>query len=765
METDRILRAQNRMAGHCRPAFRFWARPFLLTLALLACGKNPEAQNVSADPDPISGNRLALESSPYLRQHAHNPVDWYPWGAEALEKARKEGKPIFLSIGYSSCYWCHVMERKVFENVEIAGRMNEVFVNIKVDREERPDLDAIYMTATQLLSGHGGWPNSVFLTPDLKPFFAGTYFPPTDQHGRPGFGRVVEAIHTLWTERADEVMAQADEVATRIRRIHELQSASTDLNDRLLRSSVEDLRGRFDETYAGFGGAPKFPPDASLDLLLYVYDRNGDPQVLRMVTRTLDAMQQGGFYDHIGGGFHRYATDARWRVPHFEKMLYNQALLVRAYLRGFVLTGKPAYRKAVTETLQFIRREMTGRSGGFHTSLDAETDGVEGAHYAWTMDEIASVVDPEGFSKIYDLEPTDELAGGIVYRKSNTEDDSIVAKLLAVREQRERPRLDDKIITGWNGLMITALAEAYEVLNEDGYLEAAIAAWSNLETNHLKQDGRLIRSSREGSAGAPAYHEDYAYTIEALLTLFRVTEREVFLGAARRMTAVEVDLFWDEAGGYYFSQGEDVIARRKAIRDSAIPAPNSVSIQNLLTLAQVTDDTTYRSRAGKALRAFGGLLDRSPGSVSRMMVAGDAYLRAAGDQRVPVDVRDVNATRSDSGWRVDMLMDISPGWHIQAREAKPPYHPTSIEPNGDFEIVEVVYPDAHTFDPEFEDDPLPVYSGLERIDLVLEIPQETTRRKLSLSYQACDDTRCLPPATIVVDLERSTIPTIVNSTR
>ena len=460
------------MAGHCRPAFRFWARPFLLTLALLACGKNPEAQNVPADPDPISGNRLALESSPYLRQHAHNPVDWYPWGSEALEKARKEGKPIFLSIGYSSCYWCHVMERKVFENVEIAGRMNEVFVNIKVDREERPDLDAIYMTATQLLSGHGGWPNSVFLTPDLKPFFAGTYFPPTDQHGRPGFGRVVEAIHTLWTERADEVMAQADEVATRIRRIHELQSASTDLNDRLLRSSVEDLRGRFVETYAGFGGAPKFPPDASLDLLLYVYDRNGDPQVLRMVTRTLDAMQQGGFYDHIGGGFHRYATDARWRVPHFEKMLYNQALLVRAYLRGFVLTGKPAYRKAVTETLQFIRREMTGRSGGFHTSLDAETDGVEGAHYAWTMDEIASVVDPEGFSKIYDLEPTDELAGGIVYRKSNTEDDSIVAKLLAVREQRERPRLDDKIITGWNGLMITALAEAYEVLNEDGYLEA-----------------------------------------------------------------------------------------------------------------------------------------------------------------------------------------------------------------------------------------------------------------------------------------------------
>lgn len=739
-------------------------RTLLLVLASIACTEHSAHEDAAADPGLSSSNRLVRESSPYLRQHAHNPVDWYPWGPEALERARAENRPIFLSIGYSSCYWCHVMEREVFENEEIAAQMNAAFVNIKVDREERPDLDAIYMTATQLLSGHGGWPNSVFLTPDLKPFFAGTYFPPTDQRGRPGFGRVVDAVNTLWIERADEVTAQADKIAIRIRRIHELQTASTELNDRLLSTAIEDLRERFDEVHGGFGTAPKFPPDASLDLLLYVYDRDGDPEALQMVTRTLDAMHRGGFYDHVGGGFHRYATDVRWRVPHFEKMLYTQALLARAYLRGFVLTGKPTYGDAARETLQFIRREMTGRSMAFHTSLDAETEGVEGAYYVWTMEEISMVADTARFAEIYDLEPMDELEGGVLFRKSDSTEDSIPTQLLALRQRRQRPRLDDKVITGWNGLMISAFADAYEILGDSENLKAATDAWSYIKANHLNGDGQLIRSSREGAPGGPGYHEDYAYTIQGLLSLHRVTERRDFLEAAERMVKVETDLFWDAAGGYYFSRGTDLISRRKAVRDSAIPSPNSVSIQNLLTLAHVTGDTSYLGQAGRALRAFAALLERSPGAFSRMTVAGDTYLRAVEGQAVPVDVTVLNAGLADSVWRVNLQIDIADGWHIQSQEAELPYHPTSIRPFGELNVIEVAYPQSHVFHPAFETDPLSVYSGREHIDLILKIPPGTTRRKLTLSYQACDDTRCLPPAEVTVDLEMVTIPT-VNGTR
>ncbi len=762
LEIDRPLREKPSTAGQLCPAFRFGALKrgmwTFCVLLLPVCGPETPSSRATDDVTANRQNRLSLETSPYLRQHAHNPVDWYPWGPEALERAKHEDRPIFLSIGYSSCYWCHVMEREVFENPTIAARMNTLFVNIKVDREERPDLDAIYMTATQLLSGHGGWPNSIFLTPDLKPFFAGTYFPPTDQRGRPGFDRVIEAVHGFWATRREDVLAQADEVALAIRRVHEQKTASVDLNTQFLEKANVHLQETFDAIHGGFGQAPKFPPDSSLDLLFHVYDRRGDPQALSMVTRTLDAMHRGGIYDQVGGGFHRYATDTQWRIPHFEKMLYTQALLVRAYLRGYVLTGKPAYRRAVEETLEFVLREMRHPSGGFFTALDAETNTVEGAYYVWSIDEITSVISRIDFDELFDLEPLEDLRG-VLYRKSNaTFDVSAIKGLLALRQQRERPRLDEKIITGWNGLMITAFAEAHQVLGHADYLDVAVEAWEYLQRNHLRPDGRLVRSSMEMVPGGSAFHEDYAYTVQALLTLFRVTNDPTFLDAAKRFAQIEVELFWDGSGGFFFSEGEDVIARRKAIRDSAIPSPNSVSIQNLIVFARATGDTTYLNRAGRALRSFASALERSPGNLPRMVVAGDVYLQAVEDLARRVGVRLLSAERAgDTNWRVTLQVEIAPGWHIQAHTTRAPYLAAAIESVGNLRIVDVYYPEAEAFNPGFEDSPLPVYSGRTRIPVVVDIPPGTTRRKLVLSYQACDEARCLPPNRAVVDLERATI--------
>ncbi|MBT4139641.1 MAG: thioredoxin domain-containing protein [Candidatus Latescibacteria bacterium] len=463
--------------------------------------------------EPMQSNRLAQETSPYLRLHQHNPVDWYPWGEEAFEKARKEDKPIFLSVGYSSCYWCHVMERLVFSDTEIAKLMNTLFVNIKVDREERPDIDALYMTATQLLSGHGGWPNSVFLTPDLKPFYAGTYFPPEDGHGRPGFSRVLQALHMAWQEKRSDINDQAEQIAQAIRKIHTSQSADTswsqsDLTDKL----QTHFQNQFDWQNGGFGSAPKFPPDQALALLqaplITIADDAKD-----MVALTLTKMADGGIQDHLGGGFHRYSTDAKWHVPHFEKMLNNQSLFSESYLRAYQSTQNEIYRQTVEDLLHFVSTTMTDANGGFYSALDAETDAEEGAHYIWTESEIQDILGTESglFFKAFALAPVPDTQAGALYRTQSDADlaqeknipttevhtqvTTLKNNLLQERNKRKFPLLDDKIITGWNGLMIAAFAQSARILDRPQDAATAQKAAEFILKNLRDESGTLSPST------------------------------------------------------------------------------------------------------------------------------------------------------------------------------------------------------------------------------------------------------------------------------
>ena len=480
-------------------------------------------------------NALIGETSPYLLLHAHNPVDWYPWGPEALDRAKAENKPIFLSVGYSTCYWCHVMERKVFSDSEIADQMNALFINIKVDREERPDIDEIYMTATQIMTGSGGWPNSVFLTPDLLPFFGGTYFPPEDSRGRPGFPRVLEALHEVWTNQQAEVIAQAEKITEVIIQATAAAPASigeAPLDRKLISAAVKALQSRYDATHGGFGGAPKFPSPTNLELLLSEYQRESSESTLEMITNTLDKMAYGGMYDQIGGGFHRYSVDAKWLVPHFEKMLYDNALLAKVYLQTYQLTKNPLHRRVAEEIFRFVSREMTSAEGGFYSALDAEVDAEEGKSYLWTKKQIQETLgkkDAKLFMQVYGVDKGTNFEGGtnilylplpfssIAKSLKKSEDDlhnqlePLKAKLLAVRDKRKQPLLDTKVITSWNGLMIDAFAYGYEVLDDKRYRDVAEkAALFNLK--HLRTtDGQLMRTYRDGVAKYNGYLDDYAF--------------------------------------------------------------------------------------------------------------------------------------------------------------------------------------------------------------------------------------------------------------
>ena len=485
-------------------------------------------------------NRLIHETSPYLLLHAHNPVDWYPWDDEAIERAKRENKLIFLSVGYSTCYWCHVMEREVFSNSEIAEMMNKDFINIKIDREERPDLDEIYMTATQLLTQRGGWPNSVFLTPDLKPFYAGTYFPPTDMPGRPGFPTILDAVHEAWVTREDEVIQSANQISETIAmatsRVFTSLTAKP-LSRSLITGALDYLRTNYSHAYGGFGNAPKFPNPANLELLLSECERALDESLLKMATHTLDMMAYGGIYDQIGGGFHRYSVDAKWLVPHFEKMLYDNAQLARVYLRAYRVTEEPRYRRVAEEIFSFVFREMTAPEGGFYSALDAETDTEEGKYYVWTADEVQKVLDKkesERFANVYGVDKGPNFEGkNVLYVPEGpaAEDElksvaSAREKLLTARAKREYPLLDTKVIVNWNGLMIDALAYGYEVLGEERYLTAASKAARFILNTLKKPDGELWHTYTAGVTKQDAYLDDYAFFVKGLLALHRATGEE-----------------------------------------------------------------------------------------------------------------------------------------------------------------------------------------------------------------------------------------------
>ena len=593
-------------------------------------------------------NRLIDETSPYLLQHAHNPVDWYPWGPEALERAAAEDKPILLSVGYSACHWCHVMERESFEDPETAGQMNESFVCIKVDREERPDIDSIYMSAVQALSGRGGWPMTVFLTPEGKPYYGGTYFPPEDRQGMPGFPRVLQSMADAYKENRGEVVRATDQILERIRQVTATARSLEPLTADVMRTAFRGIAGQFDDVHGGVGQAPKFPQPMTYEFLLRHHLRTQDSDALEIVELTLDRMAYGGIYDQAGGGFHRYSTDPVWLVPHFEKMLYDNALLATLYLHAYQVTGKELYRHVVEETLEYVRREMTDPSGGFYSAQDADSEGVEGKFFVWRPEEIVEVLGAqEGdiVCRYYGVTPEGNFEGGSILNVPSdpadfaagagmapTELHALLArsrsKLLEARGRRVRPGTDDKILTAWNALMMRAFAEAAAVLGRTDYRDIANKN-AKFVLDTLQRDGRLLRTSKDGKAKLNGYLEDYAYLIDALIALHEVTFDARWLREAIALGKAMVDLFWDEASGGFYDTGRDheaLIVRPRDISDNAVPSGSSMATGVLLRLAIITGDSAYERVAAAGLRSARELMTRFPAGAGQWLCALDSYL-------------------------------------------------------------------------------------------------------------------------------------------
>jgi uncharacterized protein YyaL (SSP411 family) len=571
-------------------------------------------------------NRLGDETSPYLRQHADNPVDWYPWGDEAFETARAEDKPVLLSVGYSSCHWCHVMAHESFEDPDVAEEMNRRFVNVKVDREERPDVDGIYMQSVQSMTGRGGWPMTVFLTPDGRPFFGGTYFPKEDRHGMPGFVRVLEAVDEAWRNRRADLLEQAGKLTDVLERSGEVGTVELrpEPSADILARAYESVRGQYDPQFGGFGGAPKFPQAMTLDFLLRTYVRNQAPETLDMVRVSLDAMAAGGMYDQVGGGFHRYSTDAYWLVPHFEKMLYDQALLTGAYLHAHLVTGEPRYRRIVEETVTYVLRDLRHPQGGFFSAEDADSDGVEGKFYLWSLEDIeriagddaAEVIRYFGVTAAGNFEdPHTGYRGNILHVVDRGEEPPeavrrALPRLFAAREKRTRPGLDDKVLLAWNALFLRVLAEAAAAFERDDWMDAARANARFLLSELRRDDGRLLRSWQDGRARHLAYADDYAALLEALLTLAEVDD-VAWLADARRVANELLRLFHDDDRGAFFTTGSDaesLIVRPKEFQDNATPAENSLAANGLLRLAALTGDDRYEAPAAQILRLLGPVL-------------------------------------------------------------------------------------------------------------------------------------------------------------
>jgi hypothetical protein len=572
-------------------------------------------------------NRLAAETSPYLLQHADNPVDWFPWGEEAFEKARAEDRPILLSVGYAACHWCHVMEHESFEDEETAALMNERFVNVKVDREERPDVDSLYMDAVVALTGQGGWPMTVFLTPEGEPFLGGTYYPPEPRHGLPSFQQVLAAVSDAYRERRGDVTRQASALVDAVRRSAELDPSTDPLTESLLAEASSALRRQFDQEWGGWGGAPKFPQASTLEFLLRMHLR-GDDEALPMVTQTLDAMAAGGMYDLVGGGFHRYSVDREWLVPHFEKMLYDNALLAAVYLHAWAVTGDERYRSVTEETLDYMLRELLLPEGGFASAQDADTDGVEGLTFTWTPD--------EGVREEL-LEPFED--GRFIVRGELGDEEW--ARLFEIREQRPKPLRDDKAIAAWNGLALAALAEAGRRLGRADYLDAARRLGGFL-LGPLSDGKRLRRTFRAGEAKGTGYLEDYADVAHGLLELHVATGELRWLEEANRLVRLAVDLFADdERGGFFLSpaDGEELVARKKDLEDHPTPSGNSMLASVLLRLARIYGDDELERRALGVFRLVHGTITRAPSAFGHALTALDLHFSAPRELAIvgPVD--------------------------------------------------------------------------------------------------------------------------------
>ena len=606
-------------------------------------------------------NRLVFEKSPYLLQHARNPVDWYPWGEEAFQKARQEDKPVFLSIGYSTCHWCHVMEHESFEDEEVAALMNKHFISVKVDREERPDIDDVYMTVTQALTGSGGWPMTVVMTPDKKPFFAGTYFPKSGGFGRPGMVELAPKLSEAWEKERDKILASAEQITNALAQ-QATAPPGEELTESVLTSAYGTLNSRFDQDRGGFGKAPKFPVPHNLSFLLRYWKRTGEANALSMTEKTLKEMRLGGIYDHIGFGFHRYSTDSEWLLPHFEKMLYDQALLAIAYIESFQATGKQEYAQVAREIFTYVLRDMTSEEGGFYSAEDADSEGEEGKFYVWKPEEIKEILgkdDGDLFNKIYHIQKGGnfvEQAKGhktgdnIPHLKktlSEIADDLKIPenelavklndmrnKLFNERKKRIHPLKDDKILTDWNGLMIAAFSKGAQALNEPEYLAAAKKAADFILSKLRTKEGRLLKRYRQGDAGLPAHLEDYAFLTWGLIDLYEATFQGTYLQAAVELHNKMIAHFWDDKNGGLFmvaDDGEQLLVRNKAIYDGAIPSGNSVAALNSIRLARMTAKTDYETQCKKIMTAFSETVNSYPSGHSQLLIALDFAIGPANE--------------------------------------------------------------------------------------------------------------------------------------
>jgi uncharacterized protein YyaL (SSP411 family) len=732
-------------------------------------------------------NRLARESSPYLLLHQNNPVDWYPWGDEALSRAREEDRLIFLSVGYSTCYWCHVMERESFSDPAMAELMNDSFVNVKLDREERPDLDEIYMTATQVLTGHGGWPNSLFLTPDLKPFFAGTYFPPDDRMGMPGFRRVLLSMVDAWTNRRPEVLEQAQSVSEGLRRYLEERAQPTGAvpEPEVARESLTALERRYDSDWGGFSEAPKFPSPSNLLLLEEFVDSH--PMAAEMLTSTLDQMARGGIYDRLGGGFHRYATDGEWKIPHFEKMLYDNGLLLELYAREWARREAPETARILRETVGFLDREMSDSTGAYWSALDAETDGVEGAFYAWKGEELRAVLGDEDYGFLaplygFDVPPFFEdihyvlrlprpLGEQAVRRRLGYDElvdqvEPLRARLFEARAQRKAPLTDRKVMADWNGMAIAGVAEAGRLLPDPQMVDRATrAAEAVLEM--LRPEGQLLHVLRGDQPPVRAFLSDYAFLVRGLLALHRATGDRRWLEVSGELTREQIERLEDSAGGFFVAaESDQVLFRSKEAFDGAIPASNAVAVLNLLELSERTGDGVWSEVAARTLRAFSGLVQKLPDGARTMAHAAWRYAQAVGggegvdsesraaqpaastgpepaEEESPVTLAARWRGEPDAeGWRAfELELDVADGWHLYAHRAErfPGVDLRAVAG----EVRELEFPPGLDDHLELDGQSVPVYLG--RTILRGQARGGEDAVALEVSHQACESNRCLAP--------------------
>ena len=736
-------------------------------------GKNykPRTEHWMENGEPAFINRLILEDSPYLLQHAHNPINWYAWGEEAFKAALEHDKPIFLSIGYATCHWCHVMERESFENVDIATQLNDNFIAIKVDREQRPDVDASYMSAVTIMTGRGGWPMSSFLNHDSETFYGGTYYPPDV------FSDLLNQISELWQKDRESLNVHAGEISAAVVANSQLAGEASEIGSNVVERAVADIVSSFDYMFGGFGVAPKFPQESKLFLLLDQAKRTGNPDVLEPATFSLGRMAAGGIHDHVAGGFHRYAVDDDWLVPHFEKMLYNQALLSRNYLTAFQITDDPEFKRITERTLDYVMREMTHPDGGFYSATDADSAGSEGTFFVWTQEELKAVLgekDAAFANELWNLSATGNFEHsnilhhtGTLFEEAFERDgdvnalmsklDDMTARLLEARQQREKPLRDDKIISAWNGMMISAFAEAGDVLARPDYLAAAVRAGEFIWQHNRSENALLLRAFFDGSASVASSQEDYAYLAEGYLALYDQTNNAEWLQRAEALVNTMHNTFWDtEQGGYFIGTEKVGAVRPKDLYDTSIPTGNAVALRTLVRLWRRTGKDVYKQRADALLIAFSSQLQVYPSAFSYMMTATNELLLGEATHLQYAARGNVKVSAAHNADNIVVELDIKPGWHVNAHKPNQDYLiPTAVVGTDGKVLKGATYPDAVVKKLGFSETELVLYEDKVALTVPASLTEAQTELALSdiiLQLQACDDTVCLPPEDVKLRL-------------